>query len=326
MSVADARKKAVIERHRSIVPPEYEITPDDKGFFIQVDKRVDAPTNDGYGPDAMKLFVQPKPEKYMDVLRRTLGFLLPERNVTAKFMDIRLPQDNFSPSQERIVVYTDTWQELRDVIARLCDGFGVDCYLFGSAPEMTSGRYSGDYGARFTQQINPMLHLRVGGRVLHEGVNGKIATRRFFREEREYLGEYAGNADPTLEEAKELRARMTMREDFMWDMGDYSLEKGGILQLKTSHGVHLLDPRKNYFVGREDVPNPGICLPAAGVAKYHALVRYETDEGYVLTDKTYSHHRNRTYVDGERIDRARLQRGQTLRFGTEEVSVENALY
>ena len=76
MSVADARKKAVIERHRSIVPPEYEITPDDKGFFIQVDKRVDAPTNDGYGPDAMKLFVQPKPEHIQMPSAFTILFLI----------------------------------------------------------------------------------------------------------------------------------------------------------------------------------------------------------------------------------------------------------
>lgn len=313
----DMRPEARIKRHRDIVPAEYEITPDEDSFWIQTDKGVSE--TDGYGPTAIKLFVQPVREKYLDVLDRTFRFLSTQENVSLKFIDREFYPYVFSDAQEKIVIYTEGWHDLRDKVALLCEGFGADCYLLGSGRDVTKGFYGDNYGARFTQQINPLLHVRMGGRLLHSGLNDSVNTIPVGAEEKEFLGKYTGNANPDTQEAQHLIKRMQLSEDLLWDLGDYSLGQGGILQLNVGGVPYVLDPRRTYQVGSS--PYVDVTLPR-GTSSSHALISYEPDSGYFVTDTS----RNGTYVNGQRISKSPIKGRDEIRFCKVSALVETAWY
>src|SRR3989338_3433988 len=159
------------KRSLDVVPTGFEVIADEVipgGYFIGVVKG-DPGYIEGEGYDAavFKVFVQPAPEKREEIVGASLQLLDKEPNVESKFLSFDL-QGWQIPEQEKLVIYMPSEESAKSIIRELCDRFGMDAYRYGSARDMTWGRYSTRYGARLTHQVNPMIHLRRAGRDLHK--------------------------------------------------------------------------------------------------------------------------------------------------------------
>lgn len=288
--------------------------------------------NKGYGPGTYKVFVQPvfrEDGKHCEMLEASFGVLRRRPNVCAKFLAIEQEPLWRTPSVEKLVVYLRSERSARRLIRDLCDELGWKTYRYGSAPDMTWGEYKWDYGAGFTHQVNPMIHIRRAGRGVH-GVLVALKEGCPLTGEERNIGRYMGvkPEDMTPEVAAKLHEKLPLAEETIKGLINYSLSRAGILELvvQTSgqEQAYLLDPRAVYSIGVPRHPKKGQVIPLASPYSSgdHASIAFILRMGDDSVDyflKEYS--RNGTYVNGRRLrefEEVPLKPDMQIAFGPED--------
>ena len=311
-----------------MVPSELDIINLYQLPWVDLKKGKGSTVHHGYGPDDFKIFVQPQYNDnghHLKLINRALNVINNEKDITAKFLNASLRQEWQKPEQEKLVVYSNSGKQLKYLTDSLNEEFGIDAYLYGSAPGLTWGRYSDDYGAGYTHQINPMIHTRRGGRDLHRQLIN-ITKRENKLHYEDLIKKYLSIDNPTqkqvYEELKNLLTPNQIRRSYI----NQSLENVGILEM-TVHSSdgnllhYILDPRKKYEIGRpSSTATPDIKLTSPYSSRQHATIQFYPEHGdYGIIN----HSSNGTQIKGsERMENGlyKLKNGTYLKFSEKDTA------
>ncbi|MCH8003290.1 MAG: FHA domain-containing protein [Nanoarchaeota archaeon] len=197
-----------------------------------------------------KIFVQPKPEHRAETLESVINALDAFPRVDAKF----IPFANSVWDRDylhKIVIYPTGITEMIDMVRELNKQFKWKLYTDGSAPNLfDTDTYSKFYGAMFTQQVSPLVHIRKGNSIQHPNDTARVPH----------------------DVVEELRA--------------HSIDHGGLVAITVYDdwlGVissHALDPNREYTIGKKGWKNqPDIVVPSRGASVYHGKIKFDRDTG-----------------------------------------------
>ncbi len=142
----------------------------------------------GYSNKSYKIFVQPKAEylnESISKVTQTLDKMITSGEISGiKFKFAKSASEyetgfdaaHFNKgANEKIVIYANSAEDMAKVVKALNSTFKEDVYKYGSETKLDA--YDGTHGAKYTYGINPLIHVRRGGRENHVKINKEKQSR-----------------------------------------------------------------------------------------------------------------------------------------------------
>ncbi len=143
---------------------------------------------EGYSNETYKIFVQPKPEYFVESVRAvgdTLSDMISKGSVSgAVFKFAKTDTDwkvGMEPEwfankyDEKICIYTNSVEDMVKVVKALNSSFKGKAYEYGAESNLDA--YDMLHGAKYTYGVSPLIHVRRGGAGNHVDINNERRSR-----------------------------------------------------------------------------------------------------------------------------------------------------